>query len=575
MVSKTYTKVRSRAKTGSMTPQMQPIPGLEREMAKNNAGGFTFVVDDWKRLERFLILGSEGGTYYVDSKKLTDQNVTVVDKLIAQDGRRVVDTVVAISEAGRAPKQDPSLFVLARALATGDRATKLRVHGALPKVARIGTHLFTFVQFATQFRGWGRSLRDAVANWYVSKDPQSLAYQAIKYPSRVVTEGETPWTNRDLLRLSHAHATGQTAEILRWMVKGWPEVGDEPHPDEALRIVWATERVKKASSVSEVVKLIRDYNLPREVIPTEYLKNTAVWAALLEKMPMTAMIRNLSTMTRNGLLVPMSDASRHVVRELTNVERVKKSRVHPVQILSALKVYGSGGVAGRNVYARGGQSPFTPEPQIKDALNEAFYAAFGSVEPTGKRILLGLDISASMDGSQIAGLPGLTARDGTAAMAMVTARSEWSKGAVSYPMYHSVAFTSSLVPFELSPTERLDKVIERMRRMPHGGTDCALPMHYALERNIGVDTFIIYTDNETWAGGARSFFGSTSQYNGHPYEALAKYRKVTGIPAQLIVVGFTATEVSIAKQDDPGMLDVVGFDSAAPAVMSEFIRGNV
>jgi 60 kDa SS-A/Ro ribonucleoprotein len=39
------------------------------------------------------------------------------------------------------------------------------------------------------------------------------------------------------------------------------------------------------------------------------------------------------------------------------------------------------------------------------------------------------------------------------------------------------------------------------------------------------------------------------------------------------VVGMTATEFTIADPSDAGMLDVVGFDAAAPAVMADFSRG--
>ena len=51
------------------TPQNQPIPGSTQ--VKNYAGGYAWEVDKWKQLDRFLILGSEGGTYYVGEAKLT------------------------------------------------------------------------------------------------------------------------------------------------------------------------------------------------------------------------------------------------------------------------------------------------------------------------------------------------------------------------------------------------------------------------------------------------------------------------------------------------------------------------
>jgi 60 kDa SS-A/Ro ribonucleoprotein len=56
-------------------------------------------------------------------------------------------------------------------------------------------------------------------------------------------------------------------------------------------------------------------------------------------------------------------------------------------------------------------------------------------------------------------------------------------------------------------------------------------------------------------------------------QALKDYRKAMGIDAKLIVVGITATDFSIADPEDAGMLDVVGFDSAVPQVIGDFIRG--
>ena len=85
-------------------------------------------------------------------------------------------------------------------------------------------------------------------------------------------------------------------------------------------------------------------------------------------------------------------------------------------------------------------------------------------------------------------------------------------------------------------------------------------MLFALEQRLEIDTFVIYTDNETWAGTI------------HPDEALRTYRERTGIAAKLVVVGMTATGFTIADPNDAGMLDVVGFDSAAPAVIADFAR---
>jgi 60 kDa SS-A/Ro ribonucleoprotein len=537
-----YTAFRTRSNLN--TPQTQPIPGKEDLMAPNNAGGYSFVLDSWKQLDRFLVLGSEGGTYYVGERELTRQNAKNIQKLIAEDGVRVVNRVVELSESGRLPKADPALFVLALAIAEGDNRTKAAVQANLSKVARIGTHLFTFVQYTTQFRGWGRVLRDAVSNWYTEKDANKLAYQAIKYQQR------NGWSHRDLLRLSHAKTINpELGEIFHWIVKGLDRTisGDS----QALRQIWAFEQAKKSSTTYEIVRLITEHDLPRECIPTEFLKDKAVWAALLERMPMTAMIRNLATMSRVGLLVPYSEAAKHIAKELTNVERIRKARIHPIQVLSALRVYTSGS----GYHSRG--ADFTPVSKVSDALEQAFYIAFGNVEPTDKRILLGFDVSGSMSAGEIAGVPGLTPLEAQACMGLVTAKVEQD--------YHALTFDTSIQDFPLRSTDNLDSVREKMAKYNTGsGTDCSLAMQTAIDRNMPVDAFVIYTDSETWAG-----------YEGHPAEVLNKYRNKTGIPAKLVVVGLTATDVSIADPTDAGMLDVAGFDSAAPGLISSFIRGEI
>ena len=268
------------------TPQSEAILGSTQ--VPNSAGGFAWPVTDLVRVDRFLILGSEGGSYYAIERELTLDNAQAVLRAIEHDGPAVVRRVVEISEAGRAPKNDPAIFVLAVAASKGDLATRQAAFEALPRVCRTGTHLLHFAQFVEGFRGWGRGLRRAVAGWY-TQPADRLAYQAIKYGSR---DG---WSQRDLLRLAHPRAVSeQHGVILHWITQGWEWVGEEPHPDPILRRIWAVERVRRAEHVDEVVRLVREHRLPREAVPTRWLGEAVVWEALLETdMPTTALMWNM------------------------------------------------------------------------------------------------------------------------------------------------------------------------------------------------------------------------------------------------------------------------------------------
>ncbi len=54
------------------------------QQVPNNAGGFVWSVDEMTRLRRFLILGTESGTYYVGEKELTLENAKAVVELLSK-----------------------------------------------------------------------------------------------------------------------------------------------------------------------------------------------------------------------------------------------------------------------------------------------------------------------------------------------------------------------------------------------------------------------------------------------------------------------------------------------------------
>jgi 60 kDa SS-A/Ro ribonucleoprotein len=325
-------------------------------------------------------------------------------------------------------------------------------------------------------------------------------------------------------------------------------------------------RAQEAAMPAESAALVREYRLPREAVRPEHLRSREVWEALLDEMPMTALVRNLATMTRVGLLEPNGKSTARVLAQLNDADRIRRARVHPIALLAALRTYASG----RGIRGRG---EWIPVRSIVDALDAAFYTAFENVEPSGKRLLLALDVSGSMACGEVAGIPGLTPRDASAALALVTAATEesyeivgffagrggWKTGGKDRWGYGATGLT----PLAISPRQRLDDAVTAVDGLPFGGTDCALPMLYACARGREVDTFVIYTDSETWAGDV------------HPAQALQDYRRASGIDARLVVVGMVSNGFSIADPDDPGMLDVVGFDTATPELISQFARGAV
>ncbi|PIO72200.1 hypothetical protein TELCIR_05880 [Teladorsagia circumcincta] len=366
-----------------------------------------------------------------------------------------------------------------------------------------------------------------------------------KYPQR------GGWSHRDLFRLAHPKLKKEALpenlleyeQLYHFAVKGdlktrkrnlSKEDAELEQPaskysalqmdielgSRALDLVETVLALKHEKDEAKVVEAIKKHNLVREHLPTEMLNSVAVWQALLEKMPMTAMIRNLGKMQSiDALTGKYRDI---VISKLTNEGELKRAKIHPIQI---------------------GQ-----------ALEDAFYKSFFNAPPTNKRYCFAFDVSGSMT-CLISGTM-LSCRGASAALSLVSLKNEKT--------VECVGFCDNLVELPFRGDWTLSKIEEYMDRLPFGATDCALPMLWAKEKKKEFDVFVVYTDCET-------YFGEV-----HPYQALRDYRESSGITdAKLIVMGMTATDFTIADPEDAGMMDIVGFDSAVPTLLHDFVTGKL
>ncbi len=509
----------------------------------NNSGGDSFTISIWERLERLLVLGSDSNTYYQTSRELTIENANCVLECIKADGLKTVNTIVQISDAGRAAKNDSALFALA--ICAGHTDSPLAVRkaalAALPKVARIGTHLFQFVNYVSKMRGWGRSLRTAIADWYTSMPADKLALQVVKYAGRNTEEGtaSSRWSHDDLLRLSHATGTQLHNVIFDYITHENRLPLEVP---AALRILEGTEKIKLAETAAMAAQIVADYKLPHEVVPKQFANSPEVWQALLPNMGLTALIRSLNRLTSYGVLTIFGETTKSVVARITDQTVLRKARIHPVVALNALRAYSAG--TNRNI-------TWSPIPQVATALEEAFYASFESITPSGKNIVMALDVSGSMTGGSVAGLESLRPYEVTAAMAMVTARKE--------PNHYIMGFTHSFIDLGITAKDSLAEAMKKTTRSNFGSTDCSLAIDWATRNKIPVDAFIVYTDNEHNTGS-------------NPNTALRSFRNKFGRNTKGIAVATSATSYSIFDSDNPWALNMAGFDASAPAIISEFIK---
>ena len=534
----------------------------------NSAGGWSFKVDHWTQMQRFLILGSADGTYYIQPKELTLANMEAVKTCLREDGLRAVQLIASVSWEGRAAKNSPAIFALALAALPqyADPDTNRAARGAVSIVCRTATMLYEFCEIIQKIGKWNRGLRTAVANWFLEMDTNKLAYQLVKYRQR---DG---WTARDVLRLCHVNSVGkpQQQAILRWAVTGKDGLGRRtvtrnadnmitygdvtehlPAIIQAFETVQTLDIAKSKGNDTVVTRLIREQKLPREALPTAWLNDRGVWAALLETMPVHAMVRNLATMTRVGLLeTAWSDlvAVQMVIDKLTDPEEIKRSRLHPVAILAAAKTYAQGkGIRGSNTWK--------PNQRIVAALNDAFRLAFVNVKPYQGRVQIAVDVSGSMNNTTVIGLEYVSAIEGAAALALPMLN--------AMPNAFTTAFNTGHVDMGLGAHMSLSEASNVINRTINGGTNCAAPIEWAEAGKRVVDLFVILTDSESWAGGQ------------HPFQALQRYRQNVNPNARLAVVAMCANEFSLGSPEDGGSIDLIGFDINTPLILEGFAQGDI
>lgn len=527
------------------TPQTQRTPGRTDEV-KNNTGGFVFKVDDKSRLERFLILGTDKGTYYVGEQDLTKQNVDVLNRMMKADIEAYVKTIVEVSSTGRALKNDPAIFALAYAMASDDVKNKAAVRAAVPLVARTSTHLYRYGKFIDALGGWGRAKRQSVAEWYESKDASDLSYQAVKYRQR---DG---WTHRDLFRLSHPKGIDRyVGDFILGKESDAVATFDGPDYIAGFKVLQAAKTEKAVLDALEQFPY-----MPWEAIPTQFLKNVKVWKTLFYQGQLRgqALVRNVTRLARIGAFDDMVFAADYAAR-LADAKMIEKTRLHPINFLNAVVVHQEGQVDRRSqgYWSYGRNKDWKTNGKILDALNEGFHLSFKAVEPANKRTLVATDVSGSMSQNAI-GLD-LSCAQVSAAVSMTVARTE--------PYSDIVGFSSSIVDLGITAKTSLPDAMQKVQSWNFGSTNPTAAIEYASRNKILVDTFVIITDNETNCGRQK------------PFQALKQYRQKFGIDARLAVLGVASTDFTIADPEDRGMMDFVGFDANAPRALADFSAGRI
>lgn len=532
-------------KATANTPQTEPIPLREAEMVKGASGAVAFKADVWAVLRRCLIMGTADGSFYAGKQELTKDFAVILNEAIALDVQRVADEIVYASN-GKAINNSSSLFALALfSTAESYLANKL-FKEIFPKVVRTGSHFHEWLSYTKGIRGLGRSIRTVAKDWIQKGDTDLEAYQMLKYGQR------HGFSFRDALRLfKPIPQTDCQKNLYAWVV------GKPYDLEQVPKIIKGYEWLK--ANPDRGVEAVKTYGLTHEMVAPVAKMNQDVWQALFETMPVTALLRNLASLTEIGVINVKAIANLNRVESIfTNQETLRKARVHPMDILKALKIYQSGGRLGLS------QKTWIPVARIVDILKKALELSFYTQERTNKVFFHAIDVSGSMGWTNATfnlkkeNDPNnkiLTCCEIATVMALVSIKSE--------PNYFIGGFSTKFKQLGLTASDSFSSATKKIPEMNYGGTDAASAYDYAIKNKIYFDVICFWTDFESWAG------------KRHPSQALADYRKKVNPKAKAIYTTLAPNELDLADPKDRNSWSFNGFDPTIPSLIQSIAGDEV
>ncbi|MDJ0657917.1 MAG: TROVE domain-containing protein [Crocosphaera sp.] len=514
------------------TPQTQPISGREAEMLQGRSGGWMFDAGLWTLLRRCLLIGTAKSTYYAGKRELTDDFIDILNQGVATDPSRVASEILYASD-GRAINNSAPLLGLVLLSMGKTPESKQAFRDIFPQVVRTGSHFYEWLSYTKSLRGFGKLIQEVGTQWLSREDVKGLAYQLLKYQQRY------GFSHRDALRLFHVKPpTDEHQQLFNWVVKGWDELPDDI-PSEALTQIWWYEWLKHHPDQTH--QAIANGRLTHEMVAPVGKMDKQAWQLLFNEMPIGAMLRNLGSLTELGVL--RADEPKNLDRlekVLNDVNRLRKGRIHPIDVLKALKTYQSGGKVGRS------KKNWTPVPRIVEILDKAVALSFDTVQPTGKVFLHAVDISSSMSYGVVDSV-GLSCCEIATAMALVTAKAEKN--------YMIRGFSTKFIDLGISRKDSFRSALKKAKNKNFGGTDASVAYDWAIKNKFKADVICFWTDSESWAG-----------YN-HPCEAFAQYRKKVNPKVKAVYITLAPYRISLVDPKDPLSWDLGGFDPGTPRLI--------
>jgi 60 kDa SS-A/Ro ribonucleoprotein len=525
---------------------------LPRATARNEAGGPAYALDPKHALAQFAATGCFNGTFYTDA----DAQLATLKSLIAEVNDNQFLAKLAVYSRELAFLKDMPA-ALAATLAPRDSVLFHRVFDRVIDNGRVLRTLFQMIR-SGQFgkKSLSSSLQRAFQRWLNTASPEKLLSASI---------GADP-SLRDILRLARPTPPDNSRRALfGWLTdKERPKWAPATEADlpEQVRLLAEFRQAERAEQ--QVALLSGGESRPALHARWDLLANTArgpqVWAAIARSMGPQALRMNLNTLSRHGVFED-AETVRYVADRLADENEIRRSRQFPYQFFAAYL----------------NASDDVPQ-LIKAALHKAAEIACGNVPELPGPVVIGLDVSGSMQSA----VTGSRGRGSTSKMRCVDAAALVAAAILRRnPDSIVIPFDTQAFHAKVDPSDSILSLSERLAKYGGGGTDCSLPIKkanaaYAKRKFAGV---ILVSDSESWVYQGRAFAcgsrGSTGVMTEWEQFVKNQVRLQGGdIPGpKLICINLQPYQTTQAPERSD-ILNIGGFSDAVFEAVSAFLASD-
>ena len=512
---------------------------LPRADARNEEGAVAYQLPVKHALAQLAATGCFNGTFYAQAE---DQLATLLN-LVNQVDDNVFLAKLAVYSRERAFMKDmPAALLLV--LSKRDRDLFRQVFGRVVDNGRVLRTLFQMVR-SGQFgrKSLSYSLQRAFQRWLNEASVNRLLAASI---------GNDP-SLRDILRMARPTPIDNARRALfGWLtdkeVAKWAPATVDDLPAE----VRLLDAYRKSESADEQASMLTGARLRWDLL-ADAARGSTTWKAIARQMGPQALRMNLNTLLRHDVLSDRGMVD-FVAAKIADAEEIRGSRQFPYQYLAAYLNADDG----------------LPQ-KIKAALCEAAEIACGNVPELPGPVVIGLDVSGSMQ-SPVTGHRG---RGATSKVRCVDVAALFAAAILRRnPDSVVIPFDDKPYRAQVDPQDSILSLSARLAKYGGGGTNCSLPLSEATS-TFGNRRFagcVLVSDMESWIGAGRH--GSTATMTA--WQDFVKNQvRLHGSDAgpKLVCIDLQPYTTTQAP-DRSDILNVGGFSDAVFSVVASFLSDD-